>query len=315
MRKLNVNALKLYAFNVLNNIQDMHRICLDIAWNNGTKPIFLIPSIWITTLPFPNQGARDAMLSNYGKMVERTRDHPAVMGYSIGSEISGDPNDNKAYWDDFQQLAKVIRSNLQGRKKIITTGTYQTNNANPPIPVIGHVINGEKYGVDVDVWGVDVYSPNPDDVTLRRDIFKFTKKPLFFPEYGVHFQPPADPHERSVALLGMVGQMEQYSYSTTRHGNQGSEFDPNAPIYAGGMIFEWTDEYWKAPADGGCKPNPASAQAWYGSNAISLKPGCQCGPPERRTKDCYLDNRDPREILTEKFLPSMWNTYEPEGLQ
>jgi len=315
MRKLNVNALKLYAFNVLNNPQNLHQQCLDLAWNNGSKPIFIIPSIWITTLPFPNQQARQFMEQNYAKMVTQTRDHPAVMGYSIGSEISGDPNNNKPYWDDFQLIAKSIRRTLQGRRKIITTGTYQTNNNNPNVPVLGHVINGEKYGVDVDMWGVDIYSPNPDEPNLRKDIFTYTKKPLFLPEYGTHFQPPVDPVQRSNELLGMVKGLEKYSYSKHTHGNQGPDYDPNGPVYSGGMIFEWVDEYWKAPDDGGCKPNPASAQAYYGSNAVQMKPGCPCVTPDRRSAACQLDQLIPRPILLPNYLPTVWDDYEPEILK
>jgi len=314
MRALNANLIKVYAFNV--NSPDsaaLHQECLDYAWNNGTKPIFVLLSIWITTLPFPDELTRQKFVQEYATMASQTNTHPAVFGYSVGSEISGDPNNNPPYWQDFSLLVDTLRSNLGSSRKIITTGTYQSDCANPPVPVLGHVINGEAFGVKVDAWGVDIYSPNPNEPTLRKNIYTYTKKPLFFPEYGLTFQPSfGDEYKLSQQLLSIIGDMEQYAYNTNNFNvNQGGTYDPNGPIYAGGLVFEWIDEYWKAPLGSNCQPNPSSAQAYYGVNKVALKAGCTCVNPPDRSPECYLDDRIPRPILDPTFLPTLWTSYEP----
>eukprot|EP00759_Apiculatamorpha_spiralis_P021498 PhF_6_TR26261/c0_g1_i1/m.37577 len=316
MRAFNVNSIKTYAFNqYAPNITSLHKQCLDIAWNNGVKPIFVILSVWIPSLPFASPSDRDAMGVRYTNMVLETADHPAVMGYSIGSEIGGDPNNNPSYWADFNAVIAAARRGLQGRRKIITSGTYQADctSCSPVVPVIGHIINGEKYGADVDVWGVDIYSPDPDEPTLRQHVYQATTKPLMLPEFGVATQPPSDPNAQAQVLLRQVYDLERFSYNEStmnlNQGNDTSKYDPNGPIYAGGLIFEWIDEYWKGTL-GLCIPDPNSAQTWYGANAVQQQSGCTC--PSSFQGSCALDTRVPRPILSNpNMLLAAWNQYVP----
>jgi hypothetical protein len=283
-----------------------------LAWNNGSKPIFVILSVYIDNLPFPTSADKTSMIEAYGQMVQSTADHPAVLGYSVGSEIGGDPNSNPGYWTDFNAVATTIRSSLDGRRKIITTGTYQADctSCDPVVPCLGHVINGEKYGAVVDVWGVDIYSPDPDEPQLRSNIYAATTKPFFLPEYGVNFQPPADEAAQTALLMSQVSGLISYSFNeSSRHINQGNaSYDPAGPVYSGGMIFEWIDEYWK----GGpvCFPNSASAQPYYGANRVALQTGCSCNGNYSGT--CSTDVRIPRAILDPEHLPQLWPHYTPE---
>jgi hypothetical protein len=327
MREQNVNTIKVYVFN--NHMADSasaHQGCLDYAWNGGVKPIFISLSIWINALPFSDATYRSSILSRYAAMVKETSAHPAVFAYSIGSEFSGDPNvgGNSAYWNDFKAVITSIRGAMGTAKKLITTGTYQTTCGLPLCPKtildLGHVINGEAAGADVDFWGVDIYSPDPHADWLRKSIFKATKRPFVFPEYGLSYQPALtpDPAARAVAELGLVQQMENYSYEVGNlNENEGDTFDADGPIYAGGLLFEWNDEYWKGPATSKmCHAGTNSAQGWYGKNALALKPGCPCVPPEQRSAACYLDDLVPRPVLggsNRGALADVWNTYIPSG--
>jgi hypothetical protein len=166
MRKSNVNAIKVYAFNTYNS--SGHRECLDAAWNGGIRPIFVALSVWINVLPFPSQDVATNMSDRYTAMVLETADHPAVWSYEIGSEMGGNPNNNSAYWSDFNKIATAILSALGTRKKLISTGTYQADCTGcvPPVPVLGHVCSGEHYNAIVDVWGVDVYRSSLPPRTL-----------------------------------------------------------------------------------------------------------------------------------------------------
>jgi hypothetical protein len=317
MRALNVNGIKVYDMNlVAGNISALHRACFDRAWNGGTNPIFLILALWVPNLPFASGDDRRSMVAAYSNLVSATADHPAVMGYSIGSEIGGDPNDNPPYWKDFILLGNAIRSSLNGRKKIVTTGTYQADctSCTPVVPCLGHVINGEKFGAGavVDVWGVDIYSPNPSDPILMHNIFSATTKPFFLPEYGVNYQPPLSVDSQTQILFAQIKGLVQYSYdSSNTNMNQGNtSYNPSGPIYAGGLIFEWIDEYWK----GGplCQPNPGSAQPYYGANQVALQSGCQCNG--NFAGICATDVRVPRPILGSGMLPALWPKYTPAAL-
>jgi hypothetical protein len=242
------------------------------------------------------------------------------MAYAVGSEFSGDPNaaPTSPYWSDFKAVVSTIRQNMGNNRKLVTTAVYQTTCTSPslcPTQVLdlGHVINGEAAGAEVDFWGVDIYSPNPGSSWLRESIFKATKKPFVLPEYGLTYQPSLTPNEGSKAAqeFALVQEIEKYSFASGKNGNDGTTFDANAPIYAGALLFEWQDEYWKAPAPGGlpCAAGTYSAQPWYGKNAIKLKPGCPCVPPEQRSAACYMDDLVPRPIMSQ--LTSAWTSYEP----
>ena len=312
MAKYNVNALKLYAFNVLApNSQSLHTTCLDAAWVNK---IFISLSVWIPSLPFASEEVRNFTASRYATMVSQTMHHPAVFAYSIGSEMGGDPQNNPTYWQDYNIIAQTIKDTLQsgGAQKLITTAVYQldcTSGCNPPVPVLAHVISGEKYGAIVDVWGVDVYSPDPDEPNLRANIFAATKRPFVFPEYGVTFQPPNDTPAQGAAELALIQKMETYSFDGTNgDSNDGPVYNASAPIYAGGLVFEWNDEYWKG--NDNCAPNPGTAQPWYGVNAVALRAGCTC--PGSFDGACATNERVPRAVLNANMLPTVWSTYEPK---
>jgi hypothetical protein len=176
------------------------------------------------------------------------------------------------------------------------------------------VINGEKFGAGavVDVWGVDIYSPNPSDPILMHNIFSATTKPFFLPEYGVNYQPPLSVDSQTQILFAQIKGLVQYSYdSSNTNMNQGNtSYNPSGPIYAGGLIFEWIDEYWK----GGplCQPNPGSAQPYYGANQVALQSGCQCNG--NFAGICATDVRVPRPILGSGMLPALWPKYTPAAL-
>mmetsp|Transcript_34838 Transcript_34838/g.68448 ORF Transcript_34838/g.68448 Transcript_34838/m.68448 type:complete len:441 (+) Transcript_34838:23-1345(+) len=304
MRSYNVNSIKLYAFNAMNStVQGLHLKCLDQAWNGGHKPIFVTLSVWIDILPFSSSVEKQLIVQNYATMVNVTRHHPAVWAYSIGSEIGGDPNNNPAYWSDFNIVAKTVRSAMGSYQKLITTGSYQTNGVSPDVPCIGHISNGEKYGAIVDVWGVDVYSPDPDDEDLMENIKKYTTKPFWFPEYGVNFQPSQGKTEEqlSATLYSMAVGLFANTVNLTSS-------EDSAQVYSGGMMFEWIDEYWKGGHN--CYPNPNSAQPWYGVNAVALRSGCTC--TTNRTSACKTDLREPRLILT-KYVPILFPEYIPRS--
>jgi hypothetical protein len=296
---------------IASGITQRHRECLDLAWNNGTNPIFIILSVYISELPFGTAAEKANMTAAYQLMVAGTADHPAVMGYSVGSEIGGDPNDNPAYWADFNAVALAVQSALDGRRKIVTTGTYQADctSCSPVVPCLGHVINGEKYGAKVDVWGVDIYSPDPDEPNLRRNIYAATTKPFFLPEYGVSYQPPLDESTQTALLMSQTAGLIAFSFNeSNQQENQGSgAYNPTGPVYAGGMIFEWVDEFWK----GGplCYANNASAQPFYGANTVALRTGCVCGGTFAGV--CSTDERIPRSILRPSNLPTLWTKYTP----
>jgi hypothetical protein len=131
-------------------------------------------------------------------MVEDTANHPSVFAYGVGSEFSGDPNcapsydvEGCQYWKDFNSIASTIRTAMGSNKKLVTTATYQSSCSNPKlcnptVPCIGHVINGEHAGADVDFWGVDIYSPGPGAAYLRQNIFAATKKAVLYARVWIH---------------------------------------------------------------------------------------------------------------------------------
>ena len=146
-------------------------------------------------------------------------------------------------------------------------------------------------------------SPDPDEPNLRANIAKCTSKPFYLPEYGMSYQPNgARMVDPSSSIARLVEALEAWSVLSSNTNAAG--------VYAGGLLFEWIDEYWKGPADPHmCSPNGRSAQPYYGANAVRLADGCACVDAAARSPQCGLDLRVPRPIIG--LLGSIWTEYTP----
>jgi hypothetical protein len=147
----------------------------------------------------------------------------------------------------------------------------------PVATVYGEVPSAETIGAMplIDVWGLNVYR----GITFG-DLFdtwaKRSDKPMFVSEYG------ADAWNAKLPAEDGASQAEATTKLTLEIAAHAAAKDPSLPC-AGGAIFEWADEWWKAGAPGahdvggsapggGPYPDATFNEEWWGVVDIDRTP-------------------------------------------
>ncbi len=306
IRAMGVNAIRV--FNVspppydekLGTINEF----LDAAWNNGKDPIFVLMTISFPGSALNNKDAARDIAGQYQRLAAKYALYPAVMGVSIGNEITGGTGwTGKPWWDNFNLIVQGAKAGFasKGVKKIVTTADFD---GLTPFDVDGRkqialIYWGEKNGAQVDVWGDNLYRGRWY-TDLLEQIEDTTTKPVLLTEYGAtaayhpawsntyEYRPrkhetngacvppegPTGPVNRDVDELpkgpdhnpNMAGLAD---YVTNMAGLIHTAYQTNGML-AGGFYFEWTDEWWKANAD-----NPEFRSKHVGDEKwVAHFPGC-----------------------------------------
>jgi hypothetical protein len=197
MRAAGVNALKVYnvtlkGFEKYPILGDTNKLkpyetgkidkFLDAAWNNGDHPIYVVLSIYFGGDNVLQPEFLKALKAVYQLTARETAHYPALMGFSLGSEINSETLIvQPAWWKGLNEIAAATRLGLRdgGARKLITTTMVDM--------VIDHklatVVAGEKNNFAVDVWGIDSYR-GYTFTNIWDQIKEATKRPEVMAEYG-----------------------------------------------------------------------------------------------------------------------------------
>jgi hypothetical protein len=304
MREMGVNVIRV--FNVVpppwdDKVGTINEF-LDAAWNNGDKPIYVLMTISFPGSALENADAARDIAGQYKRLAAKYALYPAVMGVSISNEITGGKGwTGKPWWDNFNIVAQGARDGFASKnvKKIITTADFD---GVTPFEVngrkqIAQIYWGEKNGAKVDAWGDNLYRGRTF-TDLLAQIQDTTTKPVLLTEFGATaaYHPawsntyeyaknpqkegtcvPTEatgPLNRDVAELP-VGNSHSPNMSgmvdlaTNMAGLLYDAYKANGMV-AGGVYFEWTDEWWKADAN-----QPAYRSQHVGNpDFVSYFPGC-----------------------------------------
>lgn len=197
--------------------------------------------------------------------VERTKDHPAVLFWSIGNEW----NYNGLYvqWSAADSMAKLNE---------VATAVRASDPSRPIATIYGELPKADVIAAmpDIDVWGINVYRGIGfgdlfDKWTVLSD------KPMFISEYG------ADAWDARTAEYAPDSQAEAVGALTTAllGGPVANK------IALGGTVFEWADEWWKdqegqnnvhdvggAAPGSGPYPDSVFNEEWWGIVDIDRTP-------------------------------------------
>ena len=311
IRAMGANSLRIYGMDA--TIRSNSIEALDACWNGGTDPIFVILSLWINPSGTNIQDL-STLVQQYEWIGEDYGNHPAVIGFSIGSEFNTPENIvSVSFWTQFQSIITAVRTGItnSGGTKLISTGFVDLVDDNNREATIVH---GEANNVGVDVWGIDVYRGNTFS-NLWSQIKAATTKPFIITEFGV----PASYHATGVSCIaselpttGTPNMQDVVTYMTSLWNEIEANSAVTTPtnISSGGYIFEWSDEWWKSPQCGGPDShNGGSAQngafpggwddeEWFGLNSIAANP--VSGSPDILT---------PRATYT--YFQSIWASPAP----
>ena len=229
------------------------RSVLDTLWRHG---IFVIYSVY----PYGGSPVADAVLR-----AERVKDHPAILMWAIGNEW----NYNGLYVGlSFQDALERVGTVARLIKRTDPTRPVATIYGETPPRA---ALNGLP---DIDVWGINIYRG-----LFFGDLFDVfenrSDKPMFIAEYG------ADAYDASRNSENQAAQAEATQVLTRLIVDESTKRDG---VCSGGVIFEWTDEWWKAEGrldrqdiggsapGGGPHPDGVFNEEWWGLLDIDRRP-------------------------------------------
>ena len=281
IREAGVNVIKLYAGNpdlnagapgTAGNWKDF----LDYCYNGGNRPVYVVMFSYTQggVIAQGGTGLND-YIRQYDKLVKSTVKHPAVFGYMIGNEIFDGVTGNAQFWQNFGTLIDAAQGAglSQGEKPFLTTATNDNFTPQETWPAIKR---GEQSGKlnNIDAWTINIYR-GPEFGGANNSVFTQyaalmrllpgPKKPLILGEWGT-------PHTtRPVGVYGTdattpVTNLDDVPESQMGTGQPYFAAQPvatflntqwntikanlaanrNDQVCAGGFIFDWCDEYWKA---------------------------------------------------------------------
>lgn len=218
---------------LIGNFAGMYAIDSGATWEEGTD--------------YRNETHKKNMLDSVRKMVEDYKDEPYVLLWVLGNEnnygsIGVTETSSKvdthpeAYYKFVNECAKLIKS-LDPQKRPVAI-------SNGDIGFIDHVA---KYCPDIDIFGANAYRGAQGFGRIWEDIAAITGKAALITEYGC----PAYAQGWSAARAEQ-GQADYHQGNWENIENNMCGIANGAGNALGGIIFEWTDEWWK----GGGESNP-----------------------------------------------------------
>ncbi len=308
LRAMGANSIRIYGMEA--SKRSNCKNALDLCWNNGVDPIYVMLSIWITSTG-TNINNLTTLQEQYQWIGEDYGNHPAIIGFSIGSEYNTPTNiASSTFWTDFESLVTAVKTGIttSGGTKLISTGFVDLVENNQE----STIVQGEANSVGVDVWGIDVYRGDTFS-NLWSQIKSATTKPFIITEFGA----PASYHPKNKSCDAAelpttgtpnMGDLVTYMTSLWNDIENNSAVTKSTNISSGGYIFEWSDEWWKAPQCGGlgvhsggsaqnsALPGGWDDEEWFGLNSIAagspnvLTPNVDKPQPNRN--DLTLKQRD-----------------------
>lgn len=215
---------------LIGNFAGMYVIDSGAAWEDGTN--------------YRDPEQKENMINSIKKMVEEYKDEPYVLMWVLGNEnnyssIGTSETSSKveshpeAYYKFVNECAKLIKSmDPQKRPVAISNGD------------LGYIDLVAKFCPDVDIFGTNSYRGAQGFGLLWQDIAEITGKAALITEYGC----PAYGKGWSTARAEQ-GQADYHKGNWQDIEDNMAGVSGGAGNSLGGVIFEWTDEWWKAAGD------------------------------------------------------------------
>lgn len=284
MRSIGVNCVRVYGWKPDADHEDF----LNAAWNGGVQPIRVLVSNWVDPYTdWRSRRAMEALKRDWGRIAERAKDHPALLGYLVGNEL------NHAYWN--RSLPSVWTSLNEIAAEI---RRHDTNHLITTALGDGEVMQNLRAGVKeaplINAWCVQTYRGDSFK-TLFIEAYTVLNKPLFVSEFGL------DAYDARIRHEYVANAATQAKWIETLW----KEIEANSLIASGGAVFCWSDEWWRhgrttAQEPGGWRngafPDGWADEEWWGIYRV------------RRGKPDVLEPRAAVETLRRLWLPTVIET-------
>lgn len=237
MRDLGINCIRVYGWKT----NASHQEFLDLAWNNGDRPVFVLINNWVWdgwdwAWPADVEGVK----IQWQTIAAGVSNHPAVLGFLIGNELNTgtwhwdygigdwsyyDNSTSAAFWKAMNDVAAAIHQQSPGH---LVSTTMKDNNLVSVIPFASPLVT------NFNAWCVQMYRGS-NFGTFLSDYPALSGKPLLMSEWGFD------------ALDARTGAEfpDNASLQARWLSSLWSSLTNQYPVASGGALFEWCDEWWK----------------------------------------------------------------------
>ena len=240
MAEAGINVVRLYA-----PILDTQM--LDAAWANG---LYVMPTFAVDFNQLSCPTGKAFMQAEFLAMVEKWKDHPAILAWLIANELNVEIDNTTLCTDWYPQLDAMAAA----AKALEGATAHPVGTANADVTGnLGDVCQaGCSTDTDMpnlDFWGIQLYRGCTYGSALSQYAAKADcDRPLVITEFG------ADAYD---SVLGIENQnLQQGCLDDMLEEAQLNHASTTGGVLAGQVVFEWADEWWKAE----CEPTtPSSA--------------------------------------------------------
>lgn len=217
----------------------MTKAALDFAFQNNLYVIMGFPVD--TSLNLADGTTRQYIYDNFLSLVSSWTSHPAVLAWSLGNEQNLSNGNDQAWYTLVDSCAFAAHS-LEGPN----FHPVMTVEGNTGGTIIGNIGDASKKADDasmpnLDIWGANLYLGPTFSGAFSTHQTK-TSKPLLIAEFGW------DAYDESVGAENQTIQATNISSQWNDITSNLSALD-SAKVCVGGVVFEWTDEWWKSFAN------------------------------------------------------------------
>lgn len=227
----------------------MYAVDSGATWEDGTN--------------YSDPKQRENMINSIKRMVEAYKDEPYILMWVLGNENNyGSIGDSQTsskvdshpeiYYKFANECAQLIKS-LDPHKRPVAISNGD----------LGFFNLFAKYCPDIDIYGTNSYRGEQGFGNIWTDVKRFSGKPVLITEYGC----PAYAEDWTMARIE-EGQASYHKGAWENIEDNMAGVNGGCGNSLGGVVFEWTDEWWKAP---GMDPSVHDKKSQFGGAFLNGK--------------------------------------------
>lgn len=241
IKRMGANTIR--AYGILNDTSTVSlaqvRAALDKAHENG---LYVIMNYYPSHSADPSSGAQQTAWQNgFVAAINAYKDHPAVLIWEFANENNLDNGQYSGWYPLVQTIATAAKSADTNHPIMTVEGETAS---------VAFTIGSSARSADdasmtsLDLWGVNAYRGTSFQ-GLFESLASSTTKPLLVTEFGKDaYLDSSGAESQSMQAAHLNAQWQEISarLSATNASN---------PL-AGGVVFEWSDEWWKDAGSASC---------------------------------------------------------------